>query len=1121
MKRLFLFYFFLFSVFIQSKSFLIPQVSLPFMKKAPLIDGDINENEWEDATRIIGFMKNGTDLEDRNGIFWFGTDGENLYIAIRTETPPSGSLLLRAKPSTSDTRAYLDDSIELWIDPHRDKKEGDLRYFHIIVNPYGAIYDRSYNPSNKQQIVSTGWRVKWNFKSKIKNGWWDAEISIPFSSIGADKKDLLHPWGLRIGRNWKQPGIQTEWAPRISAYEEKKTMGVVNWNKNAPVVRILSLKSPQGYVDIKAEVKNISEKKLAVRVLMLNQSSNNPERKIEKKLALNPGDKKILEIKEENTTRGNVYTKILVSSPDGKNIYFLREFNWKIEENPYRWNIISKETKIVVFDFGYHPYKNKIKIKTDLSALENKEKIDHAVVSLLQNNREIKKWEMKDVKIMSEKIFSVPPLKEGKYTLTIQFFDKNNKPVTEKIEREFVRYIFKWEHNKIGITEKVIPPFTPVKVRRKTVETVLRKHIMNNQGLWEQVISEEVPILSTPMRFEVKIDGKNEVIKEGRIRFTDLKESKVKFRTNWETKSVKSEVSGFYEMDGMMKITLDLKPKEDVKIDEINLIIPVKKEIAKLMHVCTDGLRFNYSGKIPDGEGVVWESKNASRNFLKGTFIPYIWIGNEKQGICWFASNDKDWIFDDKTSTHIVEKKNDCVLLKVKFITKPDKLRRERKIVFALQATPTKPMPEKPLTWRKWVFTSSIPGTFNPVILGSCYYWGGLTPCGDFYPRNKDFSIYEWMRETRENGKVPQDKFKKWLEGYDENSPKYEIYKRHMYATANTLKSKPDKVIVYTNARGIAINKEFFTFQDEWLLDSYTSRKWKKGGVISYGVSPVKSFQDFALYYFKRMLDSKAIDGIYFDNTFLKSNFDILSGIPYIDDNGNLRPGVDIFEMREYLKRVAILVHQMGQPWINVSHMTNTQIVPINTWVGVNLDWEWKYGLDDFQDRFTRDFIRTESIGVKTGCVPLVLYGIFGEEKEKIPWVQRTQIGTTLLHEIKVWQYYPLRNKIYRVFFDFGYGDKDCKVYHYWDKNIPVKIKGVDAEAIVLMKDKKLLILTVSFDNTGKCKLKIDGENLSLPENGKFYDVEKGEIIEEKEPYECEFILKKHDFKLIEYRGKK
>ncbi|MCD6407571.1 hypothetical protein J7L87_00790 [bacterium] len=1117
-KWCFVCFFFLFSIHLAGKSFSIPEVTLPLIKKVPVIDGNIDEKEWEDAARIIGFMKSPTDIEERIGIFWIGSDGKNLYLAIKTEIPPSGNLLSRAKPSETDTRAYLDDSIELWIDPHRDKKEGDLRYFHIIVNCLGAIYDRSYNPSNKQQPVSTFWRVKWNFKSKIENGWWNVEISIPFNSIGATEKDLFHPWGLRIGRNWKQPGIQTEWAPRTGAYEDKKTMPVVFWNRNAPVVRILSLKNPSGYVDIKVEIKNISEKSVKVKSFLLSQSSNNPERKIEKILTLKPYESKILEIKEENTQRGKVYTKILITSPDERTVYFLREFNWKIEENPKRWNIISRETKIVVFDFGYYPYKNKIKIKTDISALKNREKIDYAVVSLLKNTEKIKEWKLKNIKTVSEKILSVPPLKEGKYTLTLQFFDKNGKPLTEKIKKEFVRYVFEWENNNIGITDEVIPPFTPVKVRGKTVETVLRKHIMNNQGLWNQVISENIPVLSSPMRFEVKVNGKEEPIKEKRLKFTERKKSKAKFKTYWETKSVEAKITGFYEIDGMMKIYLNLKPKKDTKIDAINLIIPIRKDIAKLMHICTDGLRFNYSGKIPDGKGVVWESKNASRNSLKGTFIPYIWIGNEKQGICWFAKNDKDWIFDDKTSTHIVERKKGCVVLKVRFITKPDRLERERKIIFALQTTPTKPMPEKPLNWRKWVFVSSIPETFNPTILGSCYYWGGLTPCGDFYPRNKDFSIYEWMRETREKGKVSEEKFKKWIEGYDKNSPRYKTYLRHMYATANVLKRKPDKVIVYTNARGSAINEEFLTFQDEWLLDSFSSRKWKKGGVVSYGVSPVKSFQDFALYYFKKMLESKAIDGIYFDNTFLKSNFDILSGIPYIDDNGNLRPGIDIFEMREYLKRVAVLVHQMGQPWINVSHMTNTQIVPINTWVGVNLDWEWKYGLDDFQDRFTRDFIRTESIGLKTGCVPLVLIGIRGEEKEKIPWVERTLLGTTLLHEIKVWQYFKLRDEIYKKFFDFGYGEKNCKVYHYWDSYIPVKIEGVDAEPLVLSKDKKLLILLVSFDKTGNCKLKIDGKFLNLPENGKFYDIETGKIIKKISSYECEFKLKKHDFKIIEFK---
>ncbi|MCD6408598.1 hypothetical protein J7L87_06075, partial [bacterium] len=61
----FLILFFLFSVPTNSKSFSIPEITLPLIKKIPVIDGNIDEKEWGDAARIIGFMKSPTDIEER------------------------------------------------------------------------------------------------------------------------------------------------------------------------------------------------------------------------------------------------------------------------------------------------------------------------------------------------------------------------------------------------------------------------------------------------------------------------------------------------------------------------------------------------------------------------------------------------------------------------------------------------------------------------------------------------------------------------------------------------------------------------------------------------------------------------------------------------------------------------------------------------------------------------------------------------------------------------------------------------------------------------------------------------------------------------------------------------
>src|SRR5699024_9660554 len=93
-----------------------------------------------------------------------------------------------------------------------------------------------------------------------------------------------------------------------------------------------------------------------------------------------------------------------------------------------------------------------------------------------------------------------------------------------------------------------------------------------------------------------------------------------------------------------------------------------------------------------------------------------------------------------------------------------------RNIVFAIQATPTKPMPSKPKPWRNWLFNGQphTQDTMRIAIAGSGYSWGTYSAFSNIYPRNKDFSIFEMFQKARETGKINRNKVKEWLAGYND-----------------------------------------------------------------------------------------------------------------------------------------------------------------------------------------------------------------------------------------------------------------------------------------------------------------------------------------------------------------
>src|ERR1041385_6262502 len=124
-----------------------PQVRVPLMKVAPVIDGEVKDEEWSGAARMERFAWGGV-LSPQEAGFWVGGDGKELFIAVVSETPPKGKILGRVQPmpEDGDARTWMDDSIELVLDPLHTDTSGRRRLYHANINSLGAINDTAYVP---------------------------------------------------------------------------------------------------------------------------------------------------------------------------------------------------------------------------------------------------------------------------------------------------------------------------------------------------------------------------------------------------------------------------------------------------------------------------------------------------------------------------------------------------------------------------------------------------------------------------------------------------------------------------------------------------------------------------------------------------------------------------------------------------------------------------------------------------------------------------------------------------------------------------------------------------------------------------------------------------------------
>ena len=1119
-----------------------PQVAMPLMKHVPTIDGLIDEDEWEDAVRNVGFASHSTRLlATRDGVFWIGCNRQNLYVAVKSEEPPDGRILTRAVPDDSHDRpaAFLDDCIELVLDPKRNRPAGERVFYHIITNARGALYDWSVDPDNAQNAMNLTWRLSgWQIAQQQVDGWWHVEIAIPLGELGVTENDFATAWGIRVARNWKRPFEQSQWAGGAPNYDHQATMPLVRWDESAPVVRVLGLRDDEGRPRIQVAIANPNHEPLAVAAHLGDAWHRDPPRELDRTVELKAGEETVIALDcRDGGPEGVHQSDIRITDPDGTRTFYARSFRWSPHRPQDRWMIGEEQKRAVDLQFKFYPYHQKIRFRVSVEALVVRDRITGAEATIFAvddsggfKGEAIWHQPVELKQYVAEGIHEIPDLPDGEYVFAIQFAGDDGVP-SEPVTQRFERHVFPWEHNSLGISDEVMPPFEPLKVEGKAVSAVLRHHDHGLNGVWDQVVSDGKPLLSDGMKWEVTAADENGQKKTWPIvgsgwKATSATPTVVAGQSHWSAGPVEASVSTQYDYDGMMLVTLDLKPTERL-VEQLTLSIPLRDDLARYMHAVGDGLRHNYAGFTPNGEGRVWDSSRASKLEITGTFYPYIWLGDGERGLCWFADTDRDWVLDDTTPTIDLTRQSGTLTLRVHFITRPTRLDRPHQIVFGLQATPTKPMPKG---WRRWTGLKNVPGARPVRWMGATFYWGGRSY--DVFPYKHRWDFFDKLREARETGEPDRQFIAAWLKMVDkelaaQGTDRYKFFHAHVNAGFHAARSSPwsegFRLFGYTNPRGVGFHAcEFATFQDEWLRYGWFNRNWGDGESVAYDVTPSRSFQDFALWNYRNML--RAFDGVYWDNMFFSANFDPVEGQAWTDEQGRVHPTMGLMHLRELAKRTAIMLWQESKdfpehrkPPITLSHMTNTMTVPVHSFVNCTMDWEWKYGLEDFQDRFSPDLTVAQTIGRQVGAWPTILAGGHPDPKDpRLDFMHRTRLGVALVHEIQVFDYRPDRDKeIYQKLFEFGYGADDCQVFNYWQDAHPITVAGIDARTLAMAKGKKAIVVVTDYGSGGPCQVAMDLKRLGVPPTAIATDLETGQSVERTAFGEFSFDLKKHDFRIL------
>ncbi|NQT11347.1 MAG: hypothetical protein HQ582_01275 [Planctomycetes bacterium] len=613
-----------------------------------------------------------------------------------------------------------------------------------------------------------------------------------------------------------------------------------------------------------------------------------------------------------------------------------------------------------------------------------------------------------------------------------------------------------WEGNKIGISDGVPDPWTPIEVKGDVLHCWGREYTFTGLGLPRSVPTlqpepshgpEVRDVLAGAVSVVAEIDGRPLLWKEGKSKVVSRKDAEVVLTGSAEAPGLRAEVKGRLEYDGLYKVHLTLTPTEQMAFDSIRLEVPVPDDLALLFNASAANMRQNKAfldiqGK---GDGTLWDSVNAitvnGPNFtqmlaphkLESPVWPHVWLGNDDRGIAVMLDNERTWKIDRKKPCMDLTRKSGRTILRLHLLSQSGILRNPIETTFSLQATPVRSRP-KGGSWRKfktygWTYFD------RPVIWDGCFkkYDVGCPPEN---PLNSPGEEGHWWRYgCLMTHRVPVE------------DPRYgEMIRR----TA-----------------------------DEW-----------SGGLF------VPSYRDFLLWVNKQWHDRAGLDGMYFDNTFAQLSSRLGSGLAWQDESGMVRPGYNMFGHREYLKRQRTYFIEQGPAPVIMTHVTDAPIIGTLGFADFWLDGEnggYSSHADqvkadkgelhlDFVDRWYNKTGLTNlriTLGRQWGVMPRFLFG----------WgMDATYAMLGLFDDVPGHEFGASLSKGYTrlngMEYDFGLTEADCEFIPYWDvrKTIRVSEGGPDVLAVAWKRPGRGRVLVSNLSEEDRtATVALDMKKLGLP----------------------------------------
>jgi Glycoside hydrolase 123, N-terminal domain len=457
-----------------------------------------------------------------------------------------------------------------------------------------------------------------------------------------------------------------------------------------------------------------------------------------------------------------------------------------------------------------------------------------------------------------------------------------------------------WLQCDAGLTEAVPPPWTPVAVDGPSVNVLGRTYRFADSGLPQAIDSDSTSLLARPVRLLATVDGRPVEVQGGKLRLESTKKREAALSSRSRLGGLDLQVSVSVEYDGFARFDTVLSGAQPANLDQLVLEIPLRAQ-------CASHYAHDMQGVVP------LSKKNPTLLFESGghggalpaealtlTFTPQVLLSNGRVGLSFVTASDQGWSVADRRKMIEVVRRDDGVVLRVRFVDRRVRLERPLRLSWGLTALPSRPRP----TWSAYE-------TFNSAQWGSAGQFlatalrrgaGGETDTPLDRAARAGLKVVIIHQEWTE------------MQGYpgtlrEENATRLrrvveEAHRRHL------------KVVAYL---GQEISESF----PEWerfgaslvRLPLLGGRRRSDPPAESYRPCANAVYADFLAYKTRELIRQFDIDGIFLDGQpAISPCLNTDHGHGYRTESGEWRATFDVFEVRRMTQRLYALFHGLEKP---------------------------------------------------------------------------------------------------------------------------------------------------------------------------------------------------------------